>query len=44
MITILGEGVALEVTGDPENGWIPVLEPASGQRGFVSDQFVTFAT
>lgn len=43
VITILGQGVALEVTGAPENGWVPVLEPATGQRGFVSDQFVTLA-
>jgi hypothetical protein len=41
IVTILGQGVELEVTGAPENGWIPVVEPASGQRGFVSDQFVT---
>nr|MBA3451216.1 hypothetical protein [Chloroflexia bacterium] len=39
VVTILGQGVELEVTGAPENGWIPVVEPASGQRGFVSDQF-----
>ncbi len=44
VITILGSGVTLEVTGTPENGWVPVLEPASGQRGFVSDQFVAVAT
>ena len=44
VLTILGEGVALEVTGDPENGWVPVLDPATGQRGFVSDQFVSLAT
>jgi hypothetical protein len=44
VIQILGEGVVLEVTGAPENGWVPVLEPASGQRGFVSDQFVVVAT
>jgi hypothetical protein len=41
IITILGQGAVLEVTGAPENGWIPVLEPETGQRGFVSDQFVT---
>ena len=44
VIQILGEGVVLEVTGAPEGGWVPVLEPASGQRGFVSDQFVVVAT
>jgi hypothetical protein len=43
VVTILGEGVELEVTGAPENGWVPVLEPASGQRGFVSDQFISIA-
>jgi hypothetical protein len=42
VVTILGQGVELEVTGAPENGWVPVLEPATGQRGFVSDQFITF--
>jgi hypothetical protein len=41
VITILGQGVALDVTGAPEDGWVPVLEPASGQRGFVSDQFIS---
>jgi len=43
VVTILGSGVELEVTGTPTNGWVPVLEPASGQRGFVSDQFVQIA-
>lgn len=43
VVTILGEGVQLEVTGAPENGWVPVLEPASGQRGFISDQFISIA-
>lgn len=43
VVTILGQGVELEVTGAPENGWVPVMEPATGQRGFVSDQFVTIA-
>jgi hypothetical protein len=43
VVTILGQGVALEVTGTPSNGWVPVQEPATGQRGFVSDQFVTVA-
>jgi hypothetical protein len=41
IITILGQGAELEVTGAPEDGWLPVVEPATGQRGFVSDQFVT---
>ena len=41
VVTILGEGVELEVTGTPEDGWVPVQEPATGQRGFVSDQFIT---
>lgn len=40
VLTILGEGVALELTGPPENGWVPVIDPVSGQAGFVSDQFV----
>jgi hypothetical protein len=44
VLTILGEGVELQVTGAVEDGWIPVTEPASGQAGFVSDQFVTVAT
>jgi hypothetical protein len=44
VITILGQGVELEVTGAPSGGWVPVAEPASGQRGFISDQFVTLVT
>jgi hypothetical protein len=43
VVSILGQGVTLEVTGAPVNGWVPVVEPSSGQRGFVSDQFVTVA-
>jgi hypothetical protein len=43
ILTILGEGVQLDVTGAPENGWVPVTDPVSGQAGFVSDQFVTAA-
>lgn len=41
VLTILGEGVALEATGAPADGWIPVIDPVSGQAGFVSDQFIT---
>lgn len=41
ILTILGEGVALEVTGAPADGWVPVIDPVSGQAGFVSDQFIT---
>jgi hypothetical protein len=41
VITILGQGVELDVTGPPVDGWVPVVEPASGQRGFVSDQFLS---
>ncbi len=44
VISILGQGVELEVTGAPVNGWVPVTEPSSGQAGFVSDQFVTLVT
>ena len=44
VITILGQGVELEVTGPPTNGWVPVTEPGTGQSGFVSDQFVTLVT
>ena len=43
VVTILGQGVALEVTGAPVDGWVPVVEPGTGQAGFVSDQFVTIA-
>jgi hypothetical protein len=43
VLTILGEGVELDVTGTPANGWVPVTDPVSGQAGFVSDQFVTVA-
>jgi hypothetical protein len=44
VVTILGQGVELEVTGAPAGGWVPVTEPSSGQSGFVSDQFVTLVT
>jgi hypothetical protein len=44
VVTILGEGVELEVTGAPVDGWVPVTEPSTGQAGFVSDQFVTLVT
>lgn len=44
VLTILGEGVQLEVTGSPADGWVPVIDPVSGQAGFVSDQFITVAT
>jgi len=44
VVTILGQGVELEVTGTPVNGWVPVTEPSTGQTGFVSDQFVTLVT
>jgi hypothetical protein len=44
VVTILGQGVELEVTGAPVDGWVPVTEPSSGQTGFVSDQFVTLVT
>jgi hypothetical protein len=43
VVTILGQGVELEVTGAPVEGWVPVVEPGTGQAGFVSDQFVTIA-
>jgi hypothetical protein len=44
VISILGQGVELEVTGPPVDGWVPVTEPSSGQTGFVSSQFVTLVT
>jgi hypothetical protein len=44
VISILGQGVDLEVTGPPVDGWVPVTEPSSGQSGFVIDQFVTLVT
>ncbi len=44
VVTILGQGVELEVTGPPVDGWVPVIEPGTGQTGFVSDQFVTLVT
>ncbi len=40
VLTILGEGVELEVTAAPADGWVAVIDPASGQAGFVSDQFI----
>ena len=44
VVTILGQGAELEVTGAPVDGWVPVTEPGTGQTGFVSDQFVTLVT
>jgi hypothetical protein len=44
VVTILGAGVELDVTGAPVDGWVPVTEPGTGQAGFVSDQFVTLVT
>lgn len=43
VLTILGEGVQLEVTSAPQDGWIGVADPVSGQAGFVSDQFIALA-
>jgi hypothetical protein len=43
VVTILGEGVTLDVSGAPVDGWVPVVEPGTGQAGFVSDQFITIA-
>lgn len=40
VVEILGSGVMLDVTNDPTNGWIPVAEPVSGARGFVSEETV----
>lgn len=37
---ILGAGTDLEVTGDSAEGWVPIKEPISGARGFVSEEFV----
>ena len=44
VVTILGQGVELDVTGAPVDGWVPVTEPGTSQAGFVSDQFVTLVT
>ena len=41
VITILGQGVELEVTGAPQDGLVPVTVPGIGESGFVSDQFLT---
>ncbi len=40
VVEVLGTGVELEVTGEPTGGWVPVLEPAGGARGFVSEEFI----
>ena len=44
VLTILGDGVQLEVTTAPADGWVGVIDPVSGQAGFVSDQFNAVAT
>lgn len=43
VLTILGEGVQLEITSGPADGWVGVADPVSGQAGFVSDQFIALA-
>ena len=40
IIAILGPGVALEVTGAVEDGWVPVVEVSTGRRGYVTDAFI----
>ncbi|HEU5432840.1 MAG TPA: SH3 domain-containing protein, partial [Thermomicrobiales bacterium] len=40
VVTILGTGADLEVTGAPQGDWIPVRDVATGRRGFVSAEFV----
>ncbi|MFM9107984.1 MAG: SH3 domain-containing protein [Chloroflexota bacterium] len=40
IVGILPAGADLEVTNDSADGWIPVKEPISGARGFVSEEFV----
>jgi hypothetical protein len=40
VVEILGTGVSLQASGAASNGWVPVLEPANGAEGFVSEEFV----
>lgn len=40
VVEVLGAGVELEVTVDERDGWVPVLEPAGGNRGFVAAENV----
>jgi hypothetical protein len=40
VVTILGTGAELEVTGAPQGDWIPVRDVTSGRRGFVAAEFV----
>jgi hypothetical protein len=40
IVGIIGAGTDLEVTADSADGWVPVREPISGDRGFVSEEYV----
>ncbi len=41
VVTVLGTGQQLEVTGPPQGIWVPVRVPETDQRGFVSAEFLT---
>jgi len=40
ILTVVGTGTELSVTGSPVGEWIPVDDPVSGFSGYVSTQFV----
>lgn len=40
IVTILGEGTVLTVTGAPQGEWLPVTVDATGQTGYVSSLYV----
>ena len=44
IITVVPAGTSLTVTGSPVGEWVPVEDPATGQTGYVSTQFVEVAT
>jgi excinuclease ABC subunit A len=40
IVAVLGAGVPLEVTGATVDGWVPVRDPSTGRRGYVTLDFV----
>jgi len=40
IVEVVGVGVELLVTGAPKDGWVPVTNEASGNSGFVNEEWV----
>jgi hypothetical protein len=41
VVGILPAETELTITAPPADGWIPVRDPATGRRGYVTEEFVT---